>query len=101
MSDDDGVGRAVPVLAIGVATALTDGRERGSRLGANLRVPPARPSRQRRSSSVTAGARTQMMSEANVPKSVPMGHENGPRGRALGPFSLVAGTGFEPATSGL
>jgi hypothetical protein len=42
-----------------------------------------------------------LINEANVPKSVPKGHENDPRGRPLGPFPLVAGTGFEPATSGL
>jgi hypothetical protein len=41
------------------------------------------------------------LSEANVPKSVPNGHENGPRSNLRGPFRLVAGTGFEPATSGL
>jgi hypothetical protein len=28
-------------------------------------------------------------------------HENGPRSDLRGPFYLVAGTGFEPATSGL
>ena len=39
--------------------------------------------------------------KANVHKSVHKRHENGPRGHTLGPFPLVAGTGFEPATSGL
>ena len=33
--------------------------------------------------------------------SVPIGHENGPRRSLREPFHLVAGTGFEPATSGL
>ena len=42
-----------------------------------------------------------IVSAANVPKSVPIGHENGPRRSLRGPFRLVAGTGFEPATSGL
>jgi hypothetical protein len=42
-----------------------------------------------------------VISDANVPKSVPIGHENGPRRSLRGPFCLVAGTGFEPATSGL
>ena len=28
-------------------------------------------------------------------------HENGPRRNLRGPFPVVAGTGFEPATSGL
>jgi hypothetical protein len=37
----------------------------------------------------------------DVPKTVPNGHENGPRRSLRGPFPLVAGTGFEPATSGL
>jgi hypothetical protein len=36
-----------------------------------------------------------------VPKSVHKRHENGPRRVLRGPFYLVAGTGFEPATSGL
>lgn len=36
-----------------------------------------------------------------VTKSVTIGHENGPRSDLRGPFYLVAGTGFEPATSGL
>ena len=31
----------------------------------------------------------------------PMRHENGPRSDLRGPFQLVEGTGFEPATSGL
>src|ERR1700739_1577281 len=38
---------------------------------------------------------------ANVAKHVTIGHENGPRRSLRGPFPLVAGTGFEPATSGL
>jgi hypothetical protein len=38
---------------------------------------------------------------ANVPKSVPNRHENGSRRILREPFPLVAGTGFEPATSGL
>jgi hypothetical protein len=47
-----------------------------------------------------------LVSSANVPKSVPIEHENGPRRVLRGPFrlvvwTLVAGTGFEPATSGL
>src|SRR5580693_71801 len=42
-----------------------------------------------------------IVSFADVPKSVPIGHENGPRRTLRGPFPLVAGTGFEPATSGL
>ncbi|MDT5256472.1 MAG: hypothetical protein QOD10_1552 [Mycobacterium sp.] len=42
-----------------------------------------------------------MMSKANVTKHVTIGHENGPRRSLRGPFYLVAGTGFEPATSGL
>jgi hypothetical protein len=42
-----------------------------------------------------------IVSFANVPKSVPIRHENGPRRDLRGPFYLVAGTGFEPATSGL
>jgi hypothetical protein len=44
-----------------------------------------------------------MISKPNVAKHVAIGHENGPR-RSLGfqgPFYLVAGTGLEPATSGL
>jgi hypothetical protein len=38
--------------------------------------------------------RTQQLtiSDANVPKSVPNGDENGPRRRLRGPFCLVAGT---------
>jgi DNA-binding transcriptional MerR regulator len=43
----------------------------------------------------------QIVSRANVPKSVPKRHENGPQRDLRGPFLLVAGTGFEPATSGL
>lgn len=43
----------------------------------------------------------ELVSFANVPKSVPIGTENGPRRDLRGPFPLVAGTGFEPATSGL
>jgi hypothetical protein len=42
-----------------------------------------------------------VVSHANVPKSVPKEDENGPRSDLRGPFLLVAGTGFEPATSGL
>jgi hypothetical protein len=42
-----------------------------------------------------------MMSKANVHKSVHKWYENGPRRTLRGPFYLVAGTGFEPATSGL
>ena len=42
-----------------------------------------------------------VMRLSNVPKRVPIGHENGPRSVLRGPFYLVAGTGFEPATSGL
>ena len=42
-----------------------------------------------------------MMSKANVSKYVAIGYENGPRRGLRGPFCLVAGTGFEPATSGL
>jgi hypothetical protein len=42
-----------------------------------------------------------IVSFANVPKSVPKPNENGPRSDLRGPFLLVAGTGFEPATSGL
>jgi hypothetical protein len=38
---------------------------------------------------------------ANVPKHVPQANENGPQRNLRGPFRLVAGTGFEPATSGL
>jgi hypothetical protein len=65
-----------------------------------------RRSRPPRSSSGTAGthakmALPRMVRLSNVPKSVPIGHENDPRGRTLGSFPLVAGTGFEPATSGL
>jgi hypothetical protein len=59
------------------------------------------PSRQRRSVSETAGIPDQMMSKANVHKSVHKRYENGPRRCLRGPFCLVAGTGFEPATSGL
>jgi hypothetical protein len=57
------------------------------------------PSRQRLSCSEPAGI--QMMSKANIHKSVHKCHENGPRRSLRGPFPLVAGTGFEPATSGL
>ena len=39
--------------------------------------------------------------KADVAKHVSTGHENDLRDRTLGPFPLVAGTGFEPATSGL
>jgi hypothetical protein len=35
------------------------------------------------------------------PNVIPKGHENCPRRVLRGPFYLVAGTGFEPATSGL
>jgi hypothetical protein len=42
-----------------------------------------------------------MISKANVHKSVHKRHGNGPRRILRGPFYLVAGTGFEPATSGL
>ena len=38
---------------------------------------------------------------SNVPNHVPKPNENGPRRCLRGPFCLVAGTGFEPATSGL
>jgi hypothetical protein len=42
-----------------------------------------------------------MISKPNVTKHVTIGHENSPRSLLRGPFPLVAGTGFEPATSGL
>jgi hypothetical protein len=42
-----------------------------------------------------------VVSFANIHKGVPTRHENGPRSDLWGPFLLVAGTGFEPATSGL
>ena len=42
-----------------------------------------------------------VMRLSNVPNHVPKRHENGPRRCLRGPFYLVAGTGFEPATSGL
>jgi hypothetical protein len=42
-----------------------------------------------------------MMSKVNVTKHVTIGQGNGPRRALRGPFPLVAGTGFEPATSGL
>jgi hypothetical protein len=45
--------------------------------------------------------RSYLERQPNVPKSVPKWHENGPRRHLRGPFYLVAGTGFEPATSGL
>ena len=45
--------------------------------------------------------RNQTISRANIHKSIHDWHENGPRSLLRGPFSLVAGTGFEPATSGL
>jgi hypothetical protein len=41
------------------------------------------------------------MSKAKLHKSIHKWHENGPRRVLRGPFPLVAGTGFEPATSGL
>jgi hypothetical protein len=41
------------------------------------------------------------ISVANVPESVLKRHENGSRRSLREPFYLVAGTGFEPATSGL
>jgi len=40
-------------------------------------------------------------SNPNVAKYVAIEHENGPRNFFREPFPLVAGTGFEPATSGL
>ncbi len=43
----------------------------------------------------------QAVSFANVPKSVPIAHETAPGAISGGRFALVAGTGFEPATSGL
>jgi hypothetical protein len=47
-------------------------------------------------------ARAQGISaKEDVHKSVHKRHENGPRRHLRGPFYLVAGTGFEPATSGL
>ena len=55
--------------------------------------------RQRRSCSGPAGI--QMMSRPNIHKSIHKWHENGPRRILRGPFRFVAGTGFEPATSGL
>jgi hypothetical protein len=42
-----------------------------------------------------------MVSKTNIHKFVHKRHENGPRRSLRGPFPLVAGTGFEPATSGL
>lgn len=42
-----------------------------------------------------------LVSLTNVHKCVHKPHENGPRKNLRGPFYLVAGTGFEPATSGL
>ena len=58
-------------------------------------------SRPRRSLSETTQIPNQVMSSANVHKSIHKRHENGPRSVLRGPFYLVAGTGFEPATSGL
>ena len=63
------------------------------------RCPPRRPEAAR--SGPVGICPAQPVSDANVPKSVPIGHENGPRRSLRGPFPLVAGTGFEPATSGL
>jgi hypothetical protein len=42
-----------------------------------------------------------VISKSNVANHVAIEHENGPRSDLRGPFLLVAGTGFEPATSGL
>jgi integrase len=68
-----------------------------------LRTTTGRPpSRRPPFCSVTAGMTpTKVLRQANVPKSVPNRDENGPRRDLRGPFYLVAGTGFEPATSGL
>ena len=57
-----------------------------------------RLSRQRRSSSGTAGIPNQMMSKANIHKSVHNRHENGPRRSLRGPFPLVALGRFSPNT---
>ena len=67
------------------------------------RRPRRRESRQRSCWATLRQRQTQikMISSANVHRSVHMGHENGPRRILRGPFPLVAGTGFEPATSGL
>ncbi len=45
--------------------------------------------------------RGKLISDANIPNSVHKRHENGSRRILREPFHLVAGTGFEPATSGL
>jgi hypothetical protein len=62
-------------------------------------------SRRPRSSSATDGIQPRkaqlVISSPNVSKHVSIQHENGPRRSLRGPFLLVAGTGFEPATSGL
>ena len=49
----------------------------------------------------TAGKPTQMMSKANVTNPFTSGMKTAPGDVSGGHFSLVAGTGFEPATSGL
>jgi formyltetrahydrofolate synthetase len=51
-----------------------------------------------------AGAIAALFVDAVEPvasESVSTGHETAPQMISEGPFSLVAGTGFEPATSGL
>jgi hypothetical protein len=63
-------------------------------------------SRRPHSSSANGGTQpteaiVKMISTPNVAKYVALRHENGPRRVLRGPFCLVAGTGFEPATSGL
>jgi Phage integrase family len=50
---------------------------------------------------LTTKTTVQMASKANVPKRVPTGMKMTPEVAPLGSFPLVAGTGFEPATSGL
>jgi DNA-binding IclR family transcriptional regulator len=64
-----------------------------------------RRSRPPRFSSATGGTEPKKAPSTtmrlSIHKYVHKGHENGPRRVLRGPFFLVAGTGFEPATSGL
>ena len=80
-------------------------------LEACMRVPhPSKPGRRmqeirgrptRTFSETMTETPPRVMRLSNVPNHVHKRHENGPRRCLRGPFYLVAGTGFEPATSGL
>lgn len=63
--------------------------------------PSGRPHSSSESWDLADEGESYMLSMANVAKHVSVRHENGPQSLLREPFPLVAGTGFEPATSGL